>query len=165
MKYKYIFPVLTAAIFFSMTPILSAADAAYPANSVQKIDIFEPSSSSSWEDKDWLDCNDVVLTEEDEQYALQHMRRISEKSYFSEENIDRSGCAGGAAITFHNGRIFIMDIEPTGRIRIFETTKKLKSIGKPSRYYDCQPCKKRKMELLKDALNRATERRIQKLKR
>jgi hypothetical protein len=35
----------------------------------------------------------------------------------------------------------------------------------PSRYYDCAPCNKRKMHLLQDALDRATERRLKELKR
>ncbi|WP_454709385.1 hypothetical protein [Delftia acidovorans] len=156
---------MISVIAMTLVSTAHAADARYPVRQVQRIDIIEPSGGSSWEDKNWLDCDDVILTEKDVRYALQHIRRISEKSYFSEENMDRSGCSGGASVTFKNGKIIVMDIEPTGRIRIFETTNKLKAIGKPSRYYDCAPCKKRKMDLLQDALDRATERRLKELKR
>ncbi|WP_227472523.1 hypothetical protein [Delftia acidovorans] len=58
-----------------------------------------------------------------------------------------------------------MGIEPTGRINLFEANKKLDPIGVPGSFYDCQPCNKRKMDLLQDALDRATERRLKELKR
>ncbi len=58
-----------------------------------------------------------------------------------------------------------MSIEPTGRISIFQANEKLEPTGSPISFYDCQLCKERKMELLKDALARATERRLEELKR
>jgi len=140
---------------------LHAADKRYPLNSVQKIEIIEPSSGSAWEDKDFLDCSDVILTEEDVRYALQHMRRVSRKSYFSEYT-ERTGCAGGASVTFKNGKIIVIGIEPTGRINTFEADAKLEPTSTPGSFYDCAPCKDRKMNLLKDALDRADERRLRK---
>lgn len=164
MKYHQFFWAITSAMV--MASPIHAADARYSAKNIQKINIFAPSSSNpAWEDKKWLDCDDVILTEEDVRYALQHIRRISEKAYFSEENMDRSGCSGGASVTFKSGKIIVMDIEPTGRIRIFEANRKLEPLEVPSRYYDCAPCNKRKMHLLQDALDRATERRLKELKR
>ncbi|WP_432731606.1 hypothetical protein [Variovorax sp. W6] len=138
-----------------------AADKRYPLNSVRKIEIIEPSSGSAWEDKSFLDCSDVILTEEDVRYALQHMRRVSRKSYFS-ENTERTGCAGGASVTFKNGKIIVIGIEPTGRINTFEADARLEPTSTPGSFYECAPCKDRKMDLLKDALDRADERRLRK---
>ncbi len=155
----------TASVIAMILPTtLYAADPRYPINIIQKIEIIEPSGSSAWEDKNWLDCDDVVLTEEDVRYALQHMRRISRKHYFG-EYMERTGCAGGASVTFKNGKTIVIGVEPTGRINIFETDKKLKPLATPESFYDCEPCSERKMGLLQDALDRATERRIKELKK
>ena len=158
------FRTVTVISAMAIASMLHAADARYPVRQVQKIDIIEPSGGSSWEDKIWLDCNDVILTEEDVRYALQHMRKISEKHYFG-EYMERTGCSGGASVKFKSGKIIVMGIEPTGRINLFEANKKLDPIGVPGSFYDCQPCNKRKMDLLQDALDRATERRLKELKR
>lgn len=139
-----------------------AADRRYPVADVRQIEITEPSIRTAWENKDFLDCDDVTLTEEDVRYALQHMRRVPEKSY-SGENVERSGCLGGARVTFKNGKAIAIGIEPTGRINTFELNAKLKPTSGPETYYECQPCKVRKMDLLKDALDRADERRLKRL--
>ena len=139
-----------------------AADKRYPLADVAKIEITEPSIRSAWENKNFLDCDDVVLTEEDVRHALRHMRKVSEKSYF-DDYAERTGCLGGARVTFKNGKAIAIGIEPTGRINTFELTAKLKPTPGPETYYECDPCRARKMELLKDALNRADERRLKKL--
>jgi len=139
-----------------------AADKRYPVNLVSKIEIVDRTSRSSWEDKDFLDCDDVVLTEEDVRHALRHMRKVSRKSYFS-ENTERSGCSGGASVTFKTGKIIVIGIEPTGRINTFESNANLEPTAAPESFYDCAPCKTRNMGLLKDAFNRADERRLRRL--
>ncbi|MGJ7499737.1 hypothetical protein ACSFBF_05190 [Variovorax sp. ZT5P49] len=153
--------LLMASVFAIATAQVHAADKRYPLDSVRKIEIIEPSSGTSWEDKDFLDCSDVILTEEDVRYALQHMRRVSRKSYFSEYT-ERMGCAGGASVAFKNGKIIVIGVEPTGRINVFESNAKLEPTAAPESFYDCAPCKERKMALLKDALDRADERRLKK---
>ncbi len=156
--------VAISAIAIATTSTLHAKDVRYPINIIQKIDIISPSESSSWESKNWLDCDDVILTEEDVRYALQHMRRILRKSFFS-ENRERTGCSGSASVRFNNGKIIVIGVEPTGYINIFEASEQLEPKGTPESFYDCDLCKKRKMGLLKDALDRATERRIKELKK
>lgn len=139
-----------------------AADRRYPIGYVQKIDITEQSRRTAWEDKDFLDCDDVVLTEEDVRYALLHMRRVSWSAY-DPENTDTTGCKGSVLVTFKNGRILAMGIEPTGRIATAEYDAGMKVTATPAGFYECDPCRKRKMNLLKDALDRADERRLKKL--
>lgn len=153
--------LLMALVAAATTVPVQAADKRYPVNSIKKIEIVEPSSATAWEDKDFLDCSDVILTEEDVRYALQHIRRVSRKSYFSEYT-ERTGCSGGASVTFKNGKIIVIGVEPTGRINIFEADAKLEPTKAPESFYECAPCKDRKMDLLKDALNRADERRLRK---
>jgi hypothetical protein len=138
-----------------------AADRRYPLGNVVKIEITEPSIRSAWENKNFLDCDDVVLTEEDVRHALRHMRKVPEKSYF-DEYAERTGCLGGARVTFKNGKTIAIGIEPTGRINTFELNAKLEPMPGPETYYECQPCKVRKMNLLRDALDRADERRLRK---
>jgi len=94
-------------------------------------------------------------------YALQHIGRVSRKSYFSEYT-ERTGCSGGASVTFKNGKIIVIGVEPTGRINIFEADAKLEPTKAPESFYECAPCKDRKMNLLKDALDRADEGRLRK---
>ena len=72
--------IAISAMAMTMVSSLYAGDARYPVKTIQKIDIISPSESSSWASKNWLDCDDVVLTEEDVRYALQHIRRISRKA-------------------------------------------------------------------------------------
>lgn len=139
-----------------------AADKRYPVSAVKKIEIVNASNGSAWENKDYLDCADVVLTEEDVRYALRYMRKVSEKSYSSEDT-ERTGCSGGASVTFRNGKIIVIGIEPTGRINVFEANAKLEPTSAPESFYDCKPCSNRKMAQLKDALGRADERRLKKL--
>ncbi|WP_418120265.1 hypothetical protein [Variovorax sp. 350MFTsu5.1] len=150
---------LAAAVI--ATPV-QAADKRYPVSSVSRIEIVEASSATAWENKDFLDCSDVVLTEEDVRYALQHIRRVSRETYFSEYT-ERTGCSGGASVAFKNGKIIVIGIEPTGRINIFEADAKLEPTKAPESFYECAPCRDRKTALLKDALDRADERRLRKL--
>ena len=49
-----------------------AADKRYPATFVKSIKIDEPSGKTAWENKDFLDCQDVVLTDEDVLYAVSY---------------------------------------------------------------------------------------------
>lgn len=154
--------LLTAVAAAAVAIPLQAADTRYPVSSVIRIEIVEPSSATAWEDKDFLDCSEFILTEEDVRYALQHIRRVSRKSYFSEYT-ERTGCSGGASVTFKNGKIIVIGVEPTGRINIFEADAKLEPTKAPESFYECVPCKDRKMALLKDALDRADERRLKKL--
>lgn len=56
-----------------------------------------------------------------------------------------------------------MGIEPNGRILALEYDAKTKVAGSPTSFYECSPCRARKMALLKDALYRAGERRLKKL--
>ncbi|WP_093074718.1 hypothetical protein [Variovorax sp. OV084] len=154
--------LLMALVATAMGAPTHAADKRYPLDSVRKIEVVEPSSGSVWEDKNLLDCSDVVLTEEDVRYALRHIRRVTEKAFFSEET-ERTGCSGGASVTFRNGKIIVIGVEPTGRINIFEANAKLEPTGVPESYYGCDPCRKRKMILLQDAFDRADERRLKKL--
>lgn len=121
----------------------------------------ESSRRTAWEDNDFLDCDDVVLTEEDVRHALRHIRRVSRKSYFSEYT-ERTGCSGGASVTFKNGKIIVTGVEPSGRINIFEADAKLEPTKAAESCYECAPCKDRKMALLKDALDRADDRRLRK---
>ncbi|MGJ7499736.1 hypothetical protein ACSFBF_05185 [Variovorax sp. ZT5P49] len=153
--------IAALAVAATVFPV-HAADMRYPIANVVKIEITEPSIRSAWENKNFLDCDDVVLTEEDVRYALRHMRKVPEKSYF-DEYAERTGCLGGARVTFKNGKTIAIGIEPTGRINTFELNAKLKPTSGPETYYECQPCKARKMGLLKDALDRADERRLRKL--
>lgn len=158
------FRIAISAMAMTMVSSLYAADARYPVKTIQKIDIVAPSESSSWASKNWLDCDDVVLTEEDVRYALQHIRRISRKEFFSEER-ERTGCSGSASVRFQNGKLIVIGVEPSGFINIFEATETLKPKSIPESFYECAPCNKRKMDLLQDALDRATERRLKELKR
>jgi hypothetical protein len=103
----------------------------------------------------------VHQTEEGVRCALQHIRRVSRKSYFSEYT-ERTGCSGGALVAFKNGKIIVIGVEPPGRINIFEADAKLEPTKAPESFYDCAPCKDRKMKLLTDALDRADERRLRK---
>lgn len=154
--------VATTLIAAAGTSSAQAADRRYPVAYVQKVEITEPSRRTAWEDKDFLDCDDVVLTEEDVRYALLHMRRVSWNAY-APENTDTTGCKGSALVTFKNGRILAMGIEPTGRISTGELDSKMNSTASPPGFYECDPCRERKMKLLKDALYRADERRLKKL--
>ncbi|KQW57104.1 hypothetical protein [Variovorax sp. Root411] len=156
--------LMTAAALVVAAAILpaKAADRRYPIAYVQKVEVTEPSRRSAWENKEFLNCDDVVLTEEDVRYALRHMRRVSWRAY-DPENTDTTGCEGGALVTFKNGRILAMGIEPTGRISTAEYDAKMKLSASPAGFYECDPCRKRKMALLKDALNRADERRLKRL--
>lgn len=139
-----------------------AADRRYPITYVQKVEVTHPSMRNSWANKDFLDCDDVVLTEEDVRYALRHMRRVSRKAA-APENTDTMGCEGEALVTFKNRRILAIRVEPTGQIITAEYDTKMKFTASPAGYYECDPCRTRKMALLKDALNRADERRLRRL--
>lgn len=139
-----------------------SADRRYPISYVQKVEISEPSGRTAWERKDFLDCDDVVLTEEDVFYALRHMRRISWSAY-DPEKTDTTGCVGDVLVTFKNGRVLAMGIEPTGRILALEYDAKMEPTGTPTDFYECDPCRTRKMTLLRDAQNRADERRLKRL--
>ena len=150
---------LTAAAVVSPT---KAADRRYPINYVKKVEVTHPSHRSAWENKDFLNCDDVVLTEEDVLYALRHMRRVSWRAY-DPERTDTTGCEGSAFVTFKNGKILAMGIEPNGRALALEYDAKMKLAGSPTSFYECRPCRERKMALLKDALNRADERRLKRL--
>ena len=153
--------LIAAAALFAASALLpaQAADRRYPIAYVQKVEVTHPSERTAWEDKDCLDCDDVVLTEEDVRYALRHMRRVSPKAH-DPGNTDTTGCKGGALVTFKNGRVLAIGIEPTGRISTAEYDAKMKLTASPTGYYECDPCRTRKMALLKDALNRADERRM-----
>ncbi|REM25682.1 hypothetical protein DSI31_21415, partial [Mycobacterium tuberculosis] len=94
--------------------------------------------------------------------ALRHMRRVSWGAY-DPENTDTTGCEGEAIVTFKNGKILAMGIEPNGRISTGEFYAGMKPTASPPNFYECDPCRKRKMALLKDALYRADERRLKKL--
>lgn len=143
--------------------LAQAADKRYPTDYVRKVEITEPSKrNAAWEDKDFLNCDDVVLTQEDVLYALRHMRRVSWKGY-DPEKVDATGCEGEALVTFKNGRILAMGIEPTGRIGTSEYDAQMKIVSGSTSFYECAPCRERKMSLLKDALYRADERRLKKL--
>ncbi len=56
-----------------------------------------------------------------------------------------------------------MGIEPDGRIGTAEYDAKMRVVAGSTSFYECGPCRDRKMALLKDALNRADERRLRKL--
>jgi hypothetical protein len=120
-----IFRVAAVLVMATVFPA-QAADRLYPIAYVQKVEVTEPSDRTAWEDKDFLNCDDVVLTEEDVRYALRHMRRVSWKAY-APENGNTVGCKGGALVTFKNGRAFSMGIEPTGRISTAEYDAKMNS--------------------------------------
>lgn len=139
-----------------------AADKRYPAAFVKSIKIDNPSGKTAWENKDFLDCQDVVLTVEDVFYALRHMRRVSKRSYLVPQ-AQETGCEGSALVTFKNGKILAIGIEPTGRISTAELNEALGPTTDPGSYYECEPCNDRKMAMLKDALNRADERRLKRL--
>lgn len=162
MNKTHILATVGALILASVASPAQAADRRYPLAYVQKVEITEPSGRTAWEDKDVLDCDDVVLTEEDVRYALQHMRRVSWKAY-DPENTDTTGCKGSALVTFQNGKVLAMGVEPTGRISTQEYDAQMKPSASPSGFYDCAPCGERKMALLKDALYRAHERALRKL--
>ena len=162
MNKTHIFVTVAALILAAVACPAQAADRRYRLAYVQKVKVIEPSGRTAWENKDILDCDDVVLTEEDVRYALQHMRRVSWKAY-DPENTDTTGCHGSALVTFQNGNILAMGIEPTGRISTQEYDAKMKLTASPPGFYDCAPCGKRKMALLKDALYRAHERALRKL--
>lgn len=153
----------TAALAAAATAISTqAADRRYPITYVQRVEVTHPSHRSAWENKDFLNCDDVVLTEEDVRYALRHMRRVSWKAY-DPENTDTTGCEGHALVTFKNGRVLAMGIEPTGRIGTAEFDAKMKIVAGSTSFYECSRCRGRKMALLKDALDRADERRLKRL--
>jgi hypothetical protein len=90
------------------------------------------------------------------------MRRVSWKGY-DPEKVDATGCEGEALVTFKNGRILAMGIEPTGRIGTAEYDAQMKIVSGSTSFYECAPCRDRKMSLLKGALYRANERRLKKL--
>jgi hypothetical protein len=154
--------VATILIVAAGTSSAQAADKRYPIAYVQKVEVTHPSHRSAWENKDFLNCDDVVLAEEDVRYALRHMRRVSWKAY-DPERTDTTGCEGSALVTFKNGKILAMGIEPNGRTLALEYDAKMKLTGSPTSFYECSPCRERKMALLKDALNRADERRLKRL--
>ncbi|MGJ7499699.1 hypothetical protein ACSFBF_05000 [Variovorax sp. ZT5P49] len=154
--------VATILIVAAGTSSAQAADRRYPIAYVQMVEITEPSGRTVWENKDFLNCDDVVLTEEDVLYVLRHMRRVSWRAY-DPERTDTTGCEGDALVTFKNGRILAMGIEPNGRALALEYDAKMKLTGSPTSFYECSPCRERKMALLKDALNRADERRLKRL--
>ncbi|SEK48481.1 hypothetical protein SAMN05518845_101502 [Variovorax sp. YR750] len=153
---------LAAALLFVSTLSAEAADKRYPISYVQKVEVTAPSGRTAWENKDFLNCDDVVLTEEDVRYALQRMRRVLWRGY-DPEKVGSTGCEGDALVTFKNGRVLAMGIEPTGRIATAEYDAKMKVVAGSSSFYECHPCRDLKMALLKDALNRADERRLKKL--
>lgn len=154
--------VATILIVAAGTSSAQAADKRYPIAYVLKVEVTHPSHRSAWENKDFLNCDDVVLAEEDVRYALRHMRKVSWKAY-DPENTDTTGCEGHALVTFKNGRVLAMGIEPTGRISTAEFDAKMKPTASPPGFYECDPCRRRKMALLKDALDRADERRLKRL--
>lgn len=149
-------------VALAMALSVHAADKRYPAAFVRSIKIDNPSGKTAWENKDFLDCQDVVLTVEDVFFALRHMRRVSKRAYLVPQT-QETGCEGSALVTFKNGKILAMGIEPTGRISTAELDEALGPTSDPGNYYDCEPCNDRKMALLKDALNRADERRLKRL--
>ncbi|WP_420824198.1 hypothetical protein [Variovorax gossypii] len=159
MRKKFTFMTAAALILGATAVSVEAADRRYPIAYVQKIEITDPSGRTSWERKDFLSCDDVVLTDEDVRYALRHMRRVSWRAY-DPENTDTTGCEGEAIVTFKNGKILAMGIEPNGRISTGEFYAGMKPTASPPNFYECDPCRKRKMALLKDALYRADERRL-----
>jgi len=155
--------LISAALLIAAAVLpAQAADRRYPISYVQKVEITEPSGRTVWENKDFLSCDDVVLTEEDVFFALRHMRRISRSAY-DPEKTDTTGCEGDALVTFKNGRILAMGIEPNGRTLALEYNARMKLTGSPTSFYECAPCRDRKMALLKDALHRADERRLKRL--
>ena len=157
-------PKIAAALIAMAAALLAqAADKRYPIEYVRKVKVTEPSKRNiAWENKDFLNCDDVVLTQEDVLYALRHMRRVSWKGY-DPEKVDATGCEGEALVTFKNGQVLAMGIEPTGRIGTAEYDAQMKIVSGSTSFYECVPCRDRKMALLKDALYRADERRLNKL--
>jgi hypothetical protein len=151
-----------ALVTVAMAVPVHAADKRYPAAFVKSIKIDEPSSKTAWENKDFLNCQDVVLNVEDVLFALRHMRRVSKRSYLQPQ-AQETGCEGSALITFKNGKNLAIGIEPTGRISTAELDKEFKPTADPGSYYECEPCNDRKMAQLKEALNRADERRLKRL--
>ncbi|MDN6883355.1 hypothetical protein QMO14_07045 [Variovorax sp. CAN2819] len=141
---------------------VQASDSRYPVSYIRKVEITEPSGRTAWENKDFLDCDDVVLTQEDVLFALRHMRRVSRSAY-DPEKTDSTGCEGSATVTFKNWKNLAMGIEPNGRILALEYDAKMKVAGSPTSFYECSPCRDRKMTLLKDALYRADKRRFKRL--
>lgn len=160
MRKVKIFAVTLIALAMALSA--HAADNRYPATFVKSIKIEQASGKTAWENKDFLDCQDVVLTAEDVLYALRHMRRVSKRSYLMPQ-AQETGCEGSALVTFKNGKSLAIGIEPTGRVSTAELNEKLEPTADPGSYYDCEPCNDRKMALLKDALNRADERRLKRL--
>lgn len=155
---------VVALIAATTTSLTLAADKRYPVDHVQKIEITHPSSHTAWENKDFLDCDEVVLTEEDVRFALRHMRRISTKAFVAKDEV-QSGCLGGASVFFPNGRTLAISIEPNGRISTLEVNAKLEPVGPhtKNRFYDCKPCATRMDMILQGARNRADERRLKRL--
>ncbi|RTQ36909.1 hypothetical protein EJP69_03990 [Variovorax gossypii] len=153
---------LAASLLFVSTLSAEAADKRYPISYVQKVEVTAPSGRTAWENKDFLNCDDVVLTEADVLFALRHMRRVSRSAY-DPERMETTGCEGSATVTFKNGKSLAMGIEPNGRTLALEYDGQMKLTESPTSFYECAPCGERKMALLKDALNRADERRLKKL--
>lgn len=151
-----------ALIVTAGTSSTQAADPRYPIAYVRTVKVTDPSGRTVWENKDFLSCDDVVLTKEDVVYALRHMRRVPWSAY-DPEKTHSTGCEGEAFVTFKNGRILVMGIEPNGRTLAVEFDAKMKLTGSPTSFYECNPCQDRKMPLLKDALYRADERRLKRL--
>jgi hypothetical protein len=52
---------MAALVAAATGALVHAADKRYPLDSVKKIEVVEPSSGSVWENKDLLDCSDVVF--------------------------------------------------------------------------------------------------------
>ena len=53
--------LLAALVATAAGALTHAADKRYPLDSVKKIEVVEPSNGSVWENKDLLDCSDVVF--------------------------------------------------------------------------------------------------------
>ncbi|WP_440534322.1 hypothetical protein [Variovorax sp. YR566] len=115
--------VATILIVAAGTSSAQAADKRYPIAYVQKVEVTHPSHRSAWENKDFLNCDDVVLAEEDVRYALRHMRRVSWKAY-DPERTDATGCEGSALVTFKNGKILAMVLNPMGELLHLSTTQR-----------------------------------------
>jgi hypothetical protein len=131
------------ALFLAIFSFCNVADALprYSFGKIKAIEIVEASASSPWEDKKFLDCDKVVITEGDVRFAIKHARAVSKR--FFEEELVSFGCHGYARATVANGEVVGVHLQPTGRVMFIPENGRFK--GKTF-YYSCARCGEQLLE-------------------
>ncbi len=113
----------------------------YPLAKIEKIETEEKAVTSLLENKNFVDCDKVKIIEEDIRFALKHARPVSQR-YFDEELVSM-GCHGYGRVTFRNGDVLGVHLNPSGRVMLIPEKGRY---AKKTFYYSCISCGDRLIE-------------------